>query len=75
MLDQARKVAGKIQGKMRAEFDADENHRLALAHLVQTIGEAARRVSDSTKRSWQRHAYSDPGCARYGAGGGLLCRR
>jgi uncharacterized protein with HEPN domain len=49
MLDQARKVAGKVQGKTRAEFDADENLRLALAHLVQTIGEAARRVSDTTK--------------------------
>jgi uncharacterized protein with HEPN domain len=49
MLDQARKVAGKVQGKTRAEFDADENLRLALAHLVQTIGEAARRVSDATK--------------------------
>jgi uncharacterized protein with HEPN domain len=49
MLDQAHTIAGKVQGKTRAEFDADENLRLALAHLVQTIGEAARRVSDSTK--------------------------
>jgi len=49
MLDQSRKVVGKVQGKTRAEFDADENLRLALAHLVQTIGEAARRVSDRTR--------------------------
>ena len=49
MLDQARKVGGKVQGKTRAEFDADENLRLALAQVVQTIGKAARRVSDSSK--------------------------
>jgi uncharacterized protein with HEPN domain len=49
MLDQARKVVGKVQGKARADFDADENLRLALAHIVQTIGEAARRVSEATK--------------------------
>jgi len=45
MLDTARLIAGKVAGKTRAEFDADENLRLALAHLIQTMGEAARRVS------------------------------
>jgi uncharacterized protein with HEPN domain len=49
MLDLSRKVAAKVQAKTRAEFDADENLRLALAHLVQTVGEAARRVSESTQ--------------------------
>jgi len=45
MLDMARKAVGKTQGISRAEYDADENLRLALIHLIQTIGEAARRVS------------------------------
>ncbi len=45
MLDTARLIAGKVAGKSRAEFDADENLRLALAHLIQTLGEAARHVS------------------------------
>lgn len=45
MLDMADKAVGKISGKSRAQFDADENLRLALAHLLQIIGEAARRVS------------------------------
>jgi uncharacterized protein with HEPN domain len=36
---------GKTQGLSRAQYDADENLRLALIHLIQTIGEAARRVS------------------------------
>jgi uncharacterized protein with HEPN domain len=44
MLDLSRKVAAKVQAKTRAEFDADENLRLALAHLVQTIGESCRHL-------------------------------
>lgn len=41
----SRKVASKIAGVRREKLDEDENLRLALAHLLQTIGEAARRVS------------------------------
>jgi len=45
MLDLARSVVSKVTGISRSDFDADENLRLALAHLIQTFGEAARRVS------------------------------
>ena len=45
MLDMARKAVSKTQGISRETYDADENLRLALIHLVQTIGEAARQVS------------------------------
>lgn len=45
MRDMARKAVGKTQRISRARYDADENLRLALIHLIQTIGEAARRVS------------------------------
>jgi uncharacterized protein with HEPN domain len=45
MLDMARKALAKVKGKGRPEYDADENLRMALIHLIQTIGEAARRVS------------------------------
>jgi uncharacterized protein with HEPN domain len=45
MLDTARKAVEKVERKSRADFDADENLRLALAHLIQIIGEAASRVS------------------------------
>ena len=45
MLDMARKAYAKTQGINRESYDNDENLRLALAHLVQIIGEAARRVS------------------------------
>jgi len=51
MLDVARSIVVKTAGKSRAEYDADENLRLALAHLIQTIGEAARRVSDAFQES------------------------
>ena len=45
MLDTARQAATRVEGIDRAAFDADENLRLALAYLVQIIGEPARRVS------------------------------
>ena len=45
MLDMARKALAKVEGRPRNAYDEDENLRLALAHLVQVIGEAARRVS------------------------------
>jgi uncharacterized protein with HEPN domain len=45
MLDTAAKAVVKVQGIGRHEYDEDENLRLALTHLIQTIGESARRVS------------------------------
>ena len=45
MLDMARKAVTKTQGISRETYDADENLRLAVIHLIQTIGEAARQVS------------------------------
>ena len=45
MLDMARSATGKVAGVSRTQYDGDENLRLALAHLIQTLGEAARRVS------------------------------
>ena len=51
MLDMARRASSKVCGLSRADYDEDENVRLALAHLVQTIGEAAARVSQDTRAS------------------------
>ena len=45
MLDMARKAVSKTPGLSREGYDADENLRLALVHLVQVIGEAARQGS------------------------------
>jgi len=59
MLDRARKIIAKVEGKSRADFDDDENLRLALAHLIQTIGEAARKVAPEMRAAhpdipWKR---------------------
>jgi len=51
MLDMCRKVADKLTGKKRAEYDADENLRMAIAHIIQTIGEAARNVTEEYRKS------------------------
>ena len=45
MLDMARKAVIKTAGLSRHTYDADENLRLALIHLIQIIGEAGRQVS------------------------------
>ncbi len=45
MLDTARQARDKIKMKTREDYEQDENLRLALAYLVQIIGEAASRVS------------------------------
>jgi uncharacterized protein with HEPN domain len=45
MLDTAQKSLSFIRGKSREDFDNDEVLRLALTHLLQIIGESARRVS------------------------------
>ena len=49
MLDTARKAVEKVRGKTRRQYDGDEDLRIVLAHLVQTIGEAAARVSPDTR--------------------------
>ena len=45
MLDTVRDALRRVGGVSRQQFDADANLCLAVAHLVQTVGEAARRVS------------------------------
>ena len=45
MLDMARKAVAKTDGVTRDIYERDENLRLALTHLVQVVGEAARHVS------------------------------
>ena len=45
MLDIARQAVAKASRSTRQDFDDDENLRLALTHLIQMIGETARRLS------------------------------
>jgi uncharacterized protein with HEPN domain len=50
MLDMARKAVRKARDVSRSRYDADEDIRIILAHLVQSIGEAAAHVSQETRR-------------------------
>jgi uncharacterized protein with HEPN domain len=49
MLDLAQKAEEKIHGRSREQYDNDEDLRIILAHLIQTIGEAASQVSTPTR--------------------------
>jgi len=45
MLDMSKKAVALTDGIEHPQYDQDEALRLALTHLIQTIGEAAQRVS------------------------------
>ena len=51
MLDTARAIVGKVSGKSRLDFDDDENLRIAIAHFVQTVGEATARASPAFQQA------------------------
>ena len=41
----------KLKSKSREEYNFDDNLRYALAHLIQTVGEAARRISNEEQNA------------------------
>ena len=45
MLEMSEKAIDAIRGKNRQEYDNDLTLQMGLAHFIQIIGEAARRVS------------------------------
>jgi len=45
MLDMTRRAVKAIKDKSRDKYDEDDILRMGLTHLVQVIGEAARKVS------------------------------
>lgn len=51
ILDTARRAQRLCAGLTREQYDADEALRLALTHLIQTIGEAARLVSPTFRQA------------------------
>jgi uncharacterized protein with HEPN domain len=59
MLEAEEKIVAKTSGIDRTAFDENEDLRLAVAHLIQILGEAARRVPRETQRAhtnfpWRR---------------------
>ena len=59
MLDTARRAHGKATAVTRAEFDRDENLQIAVTHLLQIIGEAARRTPEEIRREHPEIPWSD----------------
>ena len=52
MLDKAQEALALVHGKARQDYDRDTVLRLALTHLIQVIGEAARRVSPTFRERY-----------------------
>ena len=59
MLDVSVQAVDKIREKSRDDFEGDDNLRLALTHLIQMIGEAARRVSPEARQKYPQIPWSD----------------
>jgi uncharacterized protein with HEPN domain len=51
MLDMTRRASKALRKKSRRDYDADDILRLGLTHIVQVIGEAARKVSPEFQQS------------------------
>ncbi len=49
MLEAASKASGLIEGLTRANLKGDELRSLALTHLLEILGEAAKGVSEETR--------------------------
>ena len=59
MVEMAREPVRLVTGLSRDQYHADLKLRLALLHLIQIVGEAARQVSQATKEAhpenpWKR---------------------
>jgi uncharacterized protein with HEPN domain len=59
MLDVSVQAVEKLRGKSREDFEADDNLRLALTHLIQMIGEAARRVGPESQQRYPQIPWSE----------------
>ena len=51
MLDYARKAHGKVAGLSIEQWKADENLTITVYYFIQTVGEAASRLPESTRDS------------------------
>ena len=52
MLETARRIERRMTKLTRVEFEQNEDAQLALTHLLQMIGEAARCVSDGSRQNF-----------------------
>ena len=59
MLQACRDAAAFISGRSRSDLDSDRQLELALAKVVEIIGEAAANLSDVTRNSMSEVPWSD----------------
>jgi uncharacterized protein with HEPN domain len=59
MLDFAKRIARKTAGVPVTEWERDEDLQTIVIHLLQNIGEAARRVSDATRDKYPEIQWAD----------------
>ena len=52
MIDTSHKAISFVQDINREDFDRDDKLRLAVTHLLQIIGEAARRISPEFRANY-----------------------
>ena len=50
MLDATKKAVEFIQGRQRVDLDSDEKLALAVVRLLEILGEAAKGISDETRK-------------------------
>ncbi|MEX2288103.1 MAG: HepT-like ribonuclease domain-containing protein [Planctomycetaceae bacterium] len=54
MLEATEKILLRTRGLRKNQYDADEDKQIVFTHLVQIIGEAASRVSQTTREAYQQ---------------------
>jgi uncharacterized protein with HEPN domain len=59
MLQYARRAHEKTRGITIDDWNADENVRLAVAYLIQIVGEAASRLSETTRAALPHLPWQD----------------
>jgi uncharacterized protein with HEPN domain len=59
MLTFGRRIRDRISRASLAEFTADEDLQLAVAHLIQIVGEAASRASEELRESYPAVPWAD----------------
>jgi uncharacterized protein with HEPN domain len=59
MLVAARRIHAKVTGLSRADFDANDDLQLALVYLIQTVGEAASRLTQQQRESHPEIAWRE----------------
>ena len=58
MLDYSREAVELVTGRIRADLDTDRLLELALVRLIELVGEAAARISPSTRDQYPQIPWS-----------------